>query len=66
MRTPDVVRARQARRRKRFGLLRVGIDISKEGVDLLAKRGYLLGRTDTAAIGAAVTALVSDMVLEAA
>jgi len=66
MRAPDAKRSRQYRRRKRFGLRRVSIDVSKEGVELLAKRGYLLSRTDTAAIGAAVTALLSDLVLEAA
>ena len=65
MRTPDLLRQRRARRRRRFGLRKVSIEISQEGIELLEKRGYLLGRTD-ASIGLAVTALLSDLVLDAA
>jgi hypothetical protein len=43
----------------------VHVEISEEAIELLRKRGYLLGRTD-ASIGQAVTALLSDLVREAA
>ena len=65
MRTPDFLRQRRDRRRRRFGLRKVSIEISQEGIELLEKRGYLLSRTDPASIGLAVTALLSDLVLEA-
>jgi hypothetical protein len=44
----------------------VSIEISQEGVEPLEKRGYLLGASTDASIGLAVTALLSDLVLEAA
>ena len=45
---------------------KVSIEISEEGIEYLEKRGYLLGASSDAAIGLAVTALLSDLVLEAA
>ena len=63
MRTPDAVRQRRVRRRRRLGLRMVQVEISEEIIELLEKRGYLLGRTD-ASIGLAVTALLSDLVLD--
>jgi hypothetical protein len=66
MRTPDFLRQRHVRRRRRFGLRKVSIEISQEGIELLEKRGYLLGPTSDASIGLAVTALLSDLVLEEA
>jgi hypothetical protein len=41
------------------------VEISKQAIELLEKRSYLLGRTD-ASIGLAVTALLTDLVLDAA
>ena len=64
MRTPDFLRQRRVRRGRRFGLRKVSIEISQEGIELLENRGYLLALTD-AGIGLAVTALLSDLVLEA-
>ncbi len=64
MRTPDRLGQRRVRRRRRFGLRKVSIEISQEGVELLEKRGYLLGTKSDAAIGLAATALLSDLVLE--
>jgi hypothetical protein len=65
MRTPDAVRQRRARRRRRFGLRMVQVEISEEIIELLEKRGYEPRRND-ASIGLAVTALLSDLVLDAA
>ena len=65
MRTPDFLRQRRARRRRRFGLRKVSIEISQEGIELLEKRGYE-PRRDDASIGLAVTALLSDLVLDEA
>ena len=65
MRTPDAVRQRRVRRRRRLGLRMVQVEISEEIIELLEKRGYEPRRND-ASIGLAVTALLSDLVLEAA
>jgi hypothetical protein len=65
MRTPDAIRQRRVRRRRRLGLRMVNVEISEEAIELLEKRGYLLGRTD-ASIGLAVMALLSDLVLDGA
>ena len=65
MRTPDAVRRRRVRPRCKLGLRMVHVEISEEAIELLEKRGYLLGRTD-ASIGLAVTALLLDLVLGAA
>jgi hypothetical protein len=65
MRTPDAIRQRRARRRRRFGLRMVYVEISEEIIELLEERGYD-PRRDDASIGQAVTALLSDLVLDAA
>ena len=65
MRTPDAVRQRRVRRRSRLGLRMVQVEISEEIIELLEKRGYD-PRRDKISIGLAVTALLSDLVLEAA
>jgi hypothetical protein len=65
MRTPDAVRQRRMRRRRRLGLRIVQVEISEEIIELLEKRGYD-PRRNRASIGQAVTALLSDLVLEAA
>ena len=65
MRTPDAVRQRRVRRRRRLGLRMVQVEISEEIIELLEKRGYD-PRRDKISIGLAVTALLSDLVLEAA
>jgi len=64
MRTPDAVRQRRVRRRRRLGLRMVQVEISEEIIELLEKRGY--DRRDKVSIGLAVTALLSDLVLDAA
>ena len=66
MRTPDFLWQRRARRRRRFGLRKIHIEISQEGIELLEKRGYLLRASSDASIGLAVTALLSDLVPDAA
>ena len=63
MRTRDAVRQRRVRRRRCFGLRMVQVEISEEIIELLEKRGYLLGPSSDALIGLAVTALLSDLVL---
>jgi hypothetical protein len=63
MRTPDAIRQRRSRRR--LGLRMVQVEISEEAVELLRKRGYD-PREDNTSIGLAVTALLSDLVLDAA
>ena len=63
MRTPDAIRQRRFRKRRRLGFRMVQVEISEE--ELLKKRGYE-PRRDEASIGLAVTALLSDLVLDAA
>ena len=65
MRTPDAVRQRRVRRRRRLGLRMVQVEFSEEIIELLEKRGYD-PRRDKVSIGQAVTALLSDLVLDAA
>jgi hypothetical protein len=65
MRTPDAVRQRRVRRRRRLGLRMVQVEISEEIIELLEKRGYD-PRRDKVSIGLAVTALLSDLVLDEA
>ena len=65
MRTPDAIRQRRFRKRRRLGLRMVYVEISEEIIELLEKRGYD-PRRDEASVGLAVTALLSDLVLEAA
>ena len=64
MRTPDAVRQRRVRRRRRLGLHMVQVEISEEIIELQEKR--LLGPSSDTSIGRAVTALLSDLVLNAA
>ena len=65
MRTPDAIRQRRVRRGRRLGLRSIQVETSEEAIELLEKRGYD-PRRDKASIGQAVTALLSDRVLEAA
>jgi hypothetical protein len=65
MKTTSTDRMRRMRKRRRFGMQIVQTEISEEAIRLLEKQGYLLTRSP-ASIGPAVTALLSDLVLEAA
>ena len=65
MRALGAIRMRRMRRRRRLGLRVVHVEISEEIIELLEKRGYA-PRRDKISIGQAVTALLSDLVLEAA
>ena len=58
-------RMRRLRRRRRFGMQFVTAEISEEAIKLLEKQGYLETRTP-ASMGLAITALLSDLVLDAA
>jgi hypothetical protein len=40
MRTPDAIRQRRTRRRRRLGLRMVPVEVSEGAVELLEKRGY--------------------------
>ena len=46
MRTPDAVRQRRARRRRRLGLHMVQVEVGEEAIELLEKRGYEPRRND--------------------
>ena len=65
MRTPDAVRQRRVRRRRRLGLLMVQVELSEEIIELLEKRGYD-PRRDKVSMGQALSALLSDLVLDEA
>ena len=65
MRTPDATRVRRMRRHRSLGLRVVPVEIGGDAIELLKKRGYEL-RHDKLSIGMAITALLSDLVLEAA
>ena len=56
---------RRMRRRRKLGMHLVKTEISEKAAELLAKRGYLLTRMP-ASMGLAITALLSDLVLDAA
>ena len=58
-------RMRRLRKRRRWGMQFVMVEMPLEAIELLAKRGYLLTRTP-ASMGLAITALLSDLVLDAA
>ena len=64
MKTTSTERMRRLRRRRRWGMQFVMIEMPLEAIELLEKRGYLLMRTP-ASIGLAITALLSDLVLDA-
>ena len=65
MKTTSTERMRRTRRRRRFGMRCVTVEMPLEAIELLEKQGYLETRTP-AAIGLAITALLSDLVLDAA
>jgi hypothetical protein len=58
-------RMRRYRRRRRLRLLSVKIEVYQAEIDGLIKRRYLLAaqRDDVAAIGEAVTAFISDVLM---
>jgi hypothetical protein len=62
--TPARERVRKSRRRRRLGLRTVQVEVSEQVIDFLLARQYELERTDNASIGQAVSAFVSDAVLE--
>ena len=65
MRTPDAIRQKRCQNRRRLGRQPVQVEVSEQDIELLQKRGYELCREDKVSIGEAVTALLSDLVLEA-
>jgi hypothetical protein len=65
MKTTSTDRMRRLRRRRRFGMQIVKAEISEEAIKLLEKQGYLETRSP-AGMGLAITALLSDLVLDAA
>jgi hypothetical protein len=58
-------RMRRLRRRRRWGMQFVMVEISEEATKLLEKQGYLETRSP-ASMGLAITTLLSDWVLDAA
>ena len=62
--TPARERVRKSRKRRRLGLRPVQVDLSEQATDFLVARKYELERTDSASIGQAVSAFVSDAMLE--
>ena len=65
MKTTSTDRMRRTRRRRRFGIAFVQVEMPLEAIELLEKQGYLETRSP-ASMGLAITALLSDWVLEAA
>jgi hypothetical protein len=66
MRTPDAVRMKRSRERRRKGLTPVIVDLSEQAIDPLQQRGYDAKRGDRPSLSRAVSALLSDLWLEAA
>jgi len=64
MRTPNAIRQKRYWDRRRLGKRTVLVELNAEGVELLQKRGYEVGDKDS--IRQAVTALLSDLVLDEA
>ena len=62
--TPARERVRKSRKRRRLGLRTVQVELSEQVIDFLLAHKYELERTDNASIGQAVSAFVSDVVLE--
>jgi hypothetical protein len=62
--TPTRERVRKSRKRRRLGLRPVQVDLSEQAIDFLLARKYELEHTDNASIGQAVSAFVSDAMLE--
>ena len=65
MKTTSTDRMRRTRRRRRFGMRCVTVEMPLEAIELLEKQGYLETRSP-ASMGLAITALLSDLVLDAA
>jgi hypothetical protein len=61
----DDQRDSRERGRRQFGMQIVQTEISEEAIRLLEKQGYLLTRSP-ASMGLEITALLSDLVLDAA
>jgi hypothetical protein len=55
---------RKSRARRRLGLRPVQVLVSEQDIDFLLARHYELTRTDDYSIGRAVSAFLSDSVLE--
>ena len=64
--TPAKERMRKSRARQRLGLRPVQVLVSEQDIDFLLARHYELIRKDADSIGRAVSAFLSDLVLEAA
>jgi hypothetical protein len=64
LRTPNAIRQKRYRDRRRLGKQPVQVEVSELDIELLQKRGYEVG--DKVSIGQAVSALLSDLVLETA
>ena len=62
--TPAKERMRKSRAHRRLGLRPVQVLVSEQDIDLLLARRYELTRTDDGSIGRAVSAFLSDSVLE--
>ena len=65
MKTTSTERMRRLRKRRRWGMQFVMVEMPLEAIELLEKQGYLKTRSP-ASIGLAITALLSDLVLDAA
>jgi hypothetical protein len=64
--TPAKERMRKSRARRRLGLRPVQVLVSEQDIDFLLARHYELTRSDDCSIGGAVSAFLSDSVLEGA
>jgi hypothetical protein len=64
MKTTSTEHMRRLRRRRRWGMQFVMVEMPLEAIELLEKQGYLLTRSP-ASMGLAITALLSDLVLDA-
>jgi hypothetical protein len=64
MGTTSAKRMKLHRDRKRLGLRPVQVLVSEQDIDYLLAKDYELTRTDDRSIGSAVSAFLSDSVLE--
>jgi hypothetical protein len=62
--TPAKERMRKSRAHRRLGLRPVQVLVTEREIDFLLARHYELTRTDDRSIGCAVSAFLSDAVLE--
>jgi hypothetical protein len=62
--TPAKERMRKSRAHRRLGLRPVQVLVTEREIDFLLARHYELTRTDDRSIGRAVSAFLSDLVLE--